>query len=197
MPIFRMSENMASFWIEKKSIKRICTCFSTMKGNEMERIAIYPGSFDPVTNGHLDIMKRASRMVDRLIIGVLNNNSKTPLFSVDERVNMLREVVKVLDNVVLTSFAGLQADFYKQQHADAVVRGIRDSRDYDYELFLARGIQMLIPEYEVVFLATDLRYSCVNSSTVRALGAYGGELSPFVPETVKLKVKEKFKEKYR
>ena len=162
-----------------------------------ETIWIFPGSFDPVTYGHINIIERAAKLCGKLIVAVLENSDKCSLFSMDERVNMLREVVKDLDNVVVTSFAGLQADFYKQQHADAVVRGIRDSRDYDYELFLARGIQMLIPEYEVVFLATDLRYSCVNSSTVRALGAYGGELSPFVPETVELKVKEKFKEKYR
>ena len=161
-----------------------------------ETIWIYPGSFDPVTYGHLNIIKRAAKLCGKLVVGVLENSDKTSLFSMDERVNMLREVVKGLDNVEVTSFSGLQADFYKQRHADAVVRGIRDDRDYDYELFLARGIQMLIPEYEVVFLATDLKYACVNSSTVRALGAYGGELSPFVPSYIEQKVKEKFKEKY-
>ncbi len=161
-----------------------------------ETIWIYPGSFDPVTYGHINLIERASRLCGRLVVGVLENYDKTSLFSIDERVNMIREVVKGLDNVVVTGFSGLQADFYKQEHADAVVRGIRDDRDYDYELFLARGIQMLIPEYEVVFLATDLKYACVNSSTVRALGAYGGELSPFVPKSVELMVREKFKEKY-
>lgn len=161
-----------------------------------ETIWIYPGSFDPVTYGHINVIERASKLCGKLVVGVLENSDKTSLFSKDERVNMLREVVKGLDNVVVTSFSGLQADFYIQEKADAVVRGIRDDRDYDYELFLARGIQMLIPDYEVVFLATDLKYGCVNSSSVRALGAFGGELSPFVPESVALKVKEKFKEKY-
>ena len=161
-----------------------------------ETVWIYPGSFDPVTYGHLNVIERAAKLCGRLIVGVLENCDKSSLFSMDERVNMLREVVKGLDNVEITSFSGLQAEFYKEQHADAVVRGIRDDRDYDYELFLARGIQMLIPEYEVVFLATDLKYACVNSSTVRALGSYGSELTPFVPKSVELKVKEKFKEKY-
>lgn len=161
-----------------------------------DTIWIYPGSFDPVTYGHINVIERAAKLCGKLVVGVLENCDKSSLFSMDERVKMLREVVKDLDNVVVTNFSGLQADFYKEQHADAVVRGIRDDRDYDYELFLARGIQMLIPEYEVVFLATDLKYACVNSSTVRALGSFGGELSPFVPKSVELKVKEKFKEKY-
>ena len=161
-----------------------------------DTIWIYPGSFDPVTYGHINVIERASKLCGKLVVGVLENSEKSSLFSKDERVNMLNEVLKGFDNVYVTSFGGLQADFYKQEKADAVVRGIRDDRDYDYELFLARGIQMLVPEYEVVFLATDLKYACVNSSTVRALGSYGGELSPFVPKAVELKVKEKFKEKY-
>ena len=161
-----------------------------------ETVWLYPGSFDPVTYGHINIIERAARLCGKLVVAVLENYEKTSLFSTDERVNMLKEVLKDIDNVEVISFSGLQADFYRQQHADAVVRGIRNDRDYDYEVFLAQGIKMLVPEYEVVFLATELKYSCVNSSTVRTLGAHGGELSPFVPDSIAERVREKFKEKY-
>ena len=161
-----------------------------------ETIWLYPGSFDPVTYGHINIIERASRLCGRLIVAVLENYEKTSLFSTDERVKMLQEVVKGLDNVEVSSFSGLQVDFYKKEKADAVVRGIRTNGDFDYEVFLAHGIQMMYPEYEVVFLATESRYSCISSSSVRALGAYGGDVSPFVPPYVESMVKKKFKEKY-
>lgn len=195
MPIFRMSENMASFWIEKKSIKRICTCFSTMKGNEMERIAIYPGSFDPVTNGHLDIMKRASRMVDRLIIGVLNNNSKTPLFSVDERVNMLKEVTRDISNVEIRSFQGLSVNFARQMHAQFILRGLRAITDFDYELQMAQTNRKLFPDIDTIFLTTSLEYAFLSSTTVKEVASYNSDVSLFVPEIVSEKLKEKFCEK--
>lgn len=161
-----------------------------------ETIWIYPGSFDPITLGHVNIIERASRLCGRLIIGVLENRGKTSLFSADERVNMIRDVVKHLENVDVVSFSGLQTDFYTGCHADAVVRGIRDSKDYDYELTLDRGIQLLLPEYEIVFLAADIRYYGVSSSVVRELAAFGGELSEFVPESVADKLRDKFKENY-
>ena len=161
-----------------------------------DTIWIYPGSFDPPTYGHVNIIERASKLCGRLIVAVLENYEKTSLFSVDERVNMLQEVVKGLDNVEVTSFSGLQVDFYKHEKASAVVRGLRTSGDFDYEVFLAHGIRMMDPDYEVVFLATESRYSCISSSAVRALAAFGGDVSAFVPSYVEKKVREKFKEKY-
>jgi len=161
-----------------------------------DTIWIYPGSFDPPTYGHVNIIERASKLCGHLIVAVLENYEKTSLFSVDERVNMLQEVVKGLDNVEVTSFSGLQVDFYKHKNASAVVRGLRTSGDFDYEVFLAHGIRMMDPDYEVVFLATESRYSCISSSSVRALAAFGGDVSAFVPSYVEKKVREKFKEKY-
>jgi pantetheine-phosphate adenylyltransferase len=161
-----------------------------------DTIWIYPGSFDPPTYGHVNIIERASKLCGHLIVAVLENYEKTSLFSVDERVNMLQEVVKGLDNVEVTSFSGLQVDFYKHKNASAVVRGLRTSGDFDYEVFLAHGIRMMDPDYEVVFLATESRYSCISSSAVRALAAFGGDVSAFVPSYVEKKVREKFKEKY-
>ncbi len=161
-----------------------------------ETVWLYPGSFDPVTYGHLNIIQRASKLCSRLIVGVMENYEKTSLFSLDERVNMLQEVVKNFDNVEVVSFSGLQVDFYKSIKADAVVRGIRTNGDYEYEVLLAHGMQLICPQYEVVFLATESKFSCISSSSVRALGAFGGDIAPFVPEFVENKVKEKFKEKY-
>lgn len=166
-----------------------------MKGNEMERIAIYPGSFDPVTNGHLDIMKRASRMVDRLIIGVLNNNSKTPLFSVDERVNMLKEVTRDISNVEIRSFQGLSVNFARQMHAQFILRGLRAITDFDYELQMAQTNRKLFPDIDTIFLTTSLEYAFLSSTTVKEVASYNSDVSLFVPEIVSEKLKEKFCEK--
>lgn len=161
----------------------------------MERIAIYPGSFDPVTNGHLDIMKRASRMVDRLIIGVLNNNSKTPLFSVDERVNMLKEVTRDISNVEIRSFQGLSVNFARQMHAQFILRGLRAITDFDYELQMAQTNRKLFPDIDTIFLTTSLEYAFLSSTTVKEVASYNSDVSLFVPEIVSEKLKEKFCEK--
>ena len=161
----------------------------------MERIAIYPGSFDPVTNGHLDIMKRASRMVDRLIIGVLNNNSKTPLFSVDERVNMLKEVTRDISNVEIRSFQGLSVNFARQMHAQFILRGLRAITDFDYELQMAQTNRKLLPDIDTIFLTTSLEYAFLSSTTVKEVASYNSDVSLFVPEIVSEKLKEKFCEK--
>ena len=161
----------------------------------MERIAIYPGSFDPVTNGHLDIMKRASRMVDRLIIGVLNNNSKTPLFSVDERVNMLKEVTRDISNVEIRSFQGLSVNFARHMHAQFILRGLRAITDFDYELQMAQTNRKLFPDIDTIFLTTSLEYAFLSSTTVKEVASYNSDVSLFVPEIVSEKLKEKFCEK--
>ena len=131
--------------------------------------AIYPGSFDPVTFGHLDIITRSSKIVDELIIGVLMNKAKTPLFSVEERVKMLEEVTKDIANV----------------------RGLRAITDFEYEIQMSQTNHKLEPEVETMFLTTNLKYSYLSSTIVREVAAFGGDISQFVPETVAKSIKEK------
>lgn len=157
--------------------------------------AIYPGSFDPVTYGHLDIIERASKLVDRLIIGVLKNNTKTPLFSLDERVNMLKKVTGHLENVSVQSFEGLTVDFARETGASAIVRGLRAVTDFEYELQLAQTNRVLAPDIDTIFLTTNLKYSYLSSSIVKEIAGYGGGISEFLsPEVVKL-VQEKIDER--
>ena len=148
------------------------------------RIGIYPGSFDPVTYGHVDIITRACRLVDHLVIGVLENKAKTPLFSVDNRVNMLKDVTKDLDNVSIRSFQGLTVDFAKEQGADVIIRGLRAITDFEYELQMAQTNHKLAPGIETVFLATELDYAYLSSTIVREVASFGGDISKFVPPEV-------------
>ena len=161
------------------------------------RTAIYPGSFDPVTYGHIDIIKRSAKMVDKLIIGVLSNSSKTPLFSVEERVNMLKEVTKDLPNVEIIPFDGLLVDFAEQIGADVVIRGLRAITDFEYELQMSQTNQRMKPDIETMFLTTSIEYSYLSSTTVREIAAFGGDVSQFVPEAVEIALREKMKEKRR
>lgn len=156
------------------------------------RTAIYPGSFDPVTYGHIDIIRRASAMVDKLIIGVLRNSTKTPLFSVEERVNMLREVTKGIDNVEIRSFDGLLIDFARNTNARIIVRGLRAVTDFEYELQLAQTNKAVYPEIDTLFLVTSVEYSYVSSSVVREVASYSGDISKFVPACVTKKLIDKF-----
>lgn len=153
--------------------------------------AIYPGSFDPVTNGHLDIIRRASQISDRLIVAVLNNPDKGPLFSVEERVEMLRETTEDIPNVFVDSFSGLTVDYARKEGAVFMVRGLRAVTDFDYELQLSQTNKALAPELETVFLATDLKYAYLSSSVVKQVAAFGGDITGFVPECVKHKVLDK------
>ena len=148
------------------------------------KTAVYPGSFDPVTLGHLDIIERSARMSDQLIIGVLNNNSKTPLFSVQERVNMLKEITKDLGNVEVKACAGLLIDFVRANQADVVVRGLRAVTDFEYELQLAQTNRVIAPEVDTIFLTTNLKYSYLSSSIVKEIAFYDGDISAFVPASV-------------
>ena len=155
--------------------------------------AIYPGSFDPVTYGHLDIIKRSSKIVDQLIVGVLNNNAKNPLFSVEERVKMLKEVTKDLDNVKIVPFNGLLIDFARVQEADVVIRGLRAITDFEYELQMSQTNHKLEPSVETMFLTTSIEYSYLSSTTVKEIAAFGGDISQFVPEAVARELQKKIK----
>ena len=159
--------------------------------------AIYPGSFDPVTLGHLDIIKRSSSMVDELIVGVLNNKAKSPLFSVEERVKMLCEVTKDLPNVKVIPFAGLLVDFARQTEAKMIIRGLRAITDFEYELQMSQMNRKLEEKIETVFLTTNLEYSYLSSSMVKEVAAFGGDISQLVPALVADRVNEKMKEKRR
>ena len=156
--------------------------------------AIYPGSFDPVTLGHLDIINRASRTVGELIVGVLNNGGKTPLFSIEERVNMLNEVTGDLPNVIGMSFSGLLVDFAKHTQATVIVRGLRAISDFDYELQMAQTNRKLNPDVDTMFLATSLEYAYLSSTTVKEVASFGGDLREFVPECIIGEIRQKIKE---
>ncbi|MCI9564527.1 MAG: pantetheine-phosphate adenylyltransferase [Eubacterium sp.] len=157
--------------------------------------AIYPGSFDPVTLGHLDIIKRASKIVDELIVSVLNNNSKSPLFSVEKRVKMLEEVVKDIPNVKVMSFEGLLVDFAKSVDAQIIVRGLRAVTDFEYELQMSQTNMVLDDDIDTIFFTTSLEYAYLSSSTVKEAAYFGADISRFVPEPVIQQVYDKLKEK--
>jgi len=157
----------------------------------VERIGIYPGSFDPVTNGHIDIITRASKMFDVLIVGVLNNNSKSPLFSFSERVNMLEEVTKNIGNVKVESFSGLLVDFAKEKKASTIVRGLRATTDFEYELQMSQTNRIMDCNVDTIFLTTSLEYSYLSSSIVKEVAACNGDVSKFVPEYVADMIKKK------
>ncbi len=143
--------------------------------------AIYPGSFDPITFGHQDMIKRSSAIVDELIVGVLNNSDENSLFSVDERVNMLKELTHDIPNVTVGSFDGLLVDYMKESGATIIVRGLRAVTDFEYELQIAQTNHVEYPAVETIFLVTNLKYSYLSSSVVREFAAYGGDISKFVP----------------
>lgn len=157
--------------------------------------AIYPGSFDPVTLGHLDIIERSSRLVDHLIVGVLNNSTKTPLFSVEERVNMLKEVTAHISNVEILSFSGLTVDFAAKHDVQAIVRGLRAVTDFEYELAMSQTNRVAAPEIDTIFLNTSLEYSYLSSSIVKEMAMYGGDLSKFVPAQIIDRVYDQYKNK--
>ena len=159
--------------------------------------AIYPGSFDPVTFGHIDIIARSAQIADELIVGVLNNKAKTPLFSVEERVKMLVEVTKEMPNVKIVPFEGLLIDFAKELDAKVIIRGLRAVTDFEYELQMSQTNHKLNPEIETLFMTTNLNYSYLSSSTVKEIAAFEGDITQFVPELVVEKVTEKMKEKRR
>ena len=158
---------------------------------------IYPGSFDPVTLGHIDIIKRGSHITDELIVGVLRNNAKMPLFSVEERVKMLEEVTKDLPNVKIIPFDGLLVDFVRDMDASIVIRGLRAITDFEYELQMAQTNYKLAPDVEYIFLPTNLQYSYLSSSMVKEVAAFGGDISNFVSDILIDKITEKYRNNQR
>ena len=154
--------------------------------------ALYPGSFDPVTNGHVDIILRSSKIVDKLIVGVLNNSAKKSLFSVEERVSMLKELTKDLPNVEVTSFDGLLVDYMREIDASIIVRGLRAVTDFEYELQIAQTNHIENTDIETIFLTTNLQYSYLSSTIVKEFASYGGDISKFVPEQFVDRIYEKY-----
>ncbi|PNH21265.1 pantetheine-phosphate adenylyltransferase [Lachnospiraceae bacterium] len=157
--------------------------------------AVYPGSFDPVTNGHLDIVRRASKMFDRLIIAVLNNNSKTPLFSTEERVTMLREITAEIGNVEVESFDGLSIKYCHAKNAQFMVRGLRAVTDFEYELQIAQTNRVIAPDIDTVFLTTNLKYSYLSSSIVKEIAEYHGDIRAFVDSRIEERIMKKISER--
>lgn len=144
--------------------------------------AVYPGSFDPLTLGHLDIILRASKFVDELIVGVLNNSAKNSLFSIDERVSMIKDETAQFPNIFVESFEGLLVDYMREKDAQIIIRGLRAISDYEYEIQIAQTNHRVNPNVETVFLTTNLKYSYLSSTIVKEFASYGGDISHFVPE---------------
>ena len=147
-------------------------------------IAIYPGSFDPVTRGHMDIIERASKTVDHLIVGVLVNSAKSPLFTVEERVALLKQVTAQYPNVEIRSFEGLLVDFARASGAHILIRGLRAVTDFEYELQMAQTNRVLAPDVDTVFLTTTLEYAYVSSTIMKEVARFGGDLSSFAPPEI-------------
>ena len=156
------------------------------------KTAVYPGSFDPCTNGHLDVIKRASRQFDKLVVAVLINSSKQPSFSVEERVDMLKRVTKDMDNVEICSFSGLLADFMKNINSSIIIKGIRAVSDFEYEFQMALTNRTLNPELETLFLHTSQDYMFLSSSIVKEIAKYGGCLDGLVPDDLIPIIKSRF-----
>ena len=155
------------------------------------KIGIYPGSFDPVTFGHLDIIERSSRLFDKLIVGVLINRAKKPLFSAEERVRMIQSLTSHLENVEVNSFDGLLVDFAKKENAKVIVRGLRAVTDFEYELQMAQTNRTMCPGLDTIFLTTDLRYAYLSSSIVREVASYNGKIDRFVPPEIVTLVRDR------
>ena len=153
------------------------------------KIAVYPGSFDPVTNGHLDIIQRAIKIFDLIYIAVIENPEKTPLFKTEERMEMIRKSLPESPKIKIDSFSGLLVDYAKKIGANAIVRGLRAVSDFDYEFQMALTNRKMCPEIETVFMMTDYKYSYLSSSFVKQIARLGGDISAFVPPPVEERLK--------
>ena len=158
----------------------------------MERVAIYPGSFDPVTNGHLDILERGLKLFDKIILAILTNPKKSFLFTLEQRIEMLEESIKEFPNVKIDTFEGLTVDFAAQCHAQGILRGLRAMSDFEYEFQMALMNRRLNREIQTVFLMTGLRWIYTSSSIIKEAAQFGGNIKGMVPPIVEKKIKEKY-----
>ena len=156
------------------------------------RIAVYPGSFDPITNGHLDIIKRAAKVYDKVVVGVLDNINKKPLFTITERKQMIDRVIAGIDNVECDVFSGLLVDFLKIKNATVIIKGLRTVSDFEYEFQMALLNKALNPEFETMFMMTNSGYSYISSSMVKEVAKYNGSLDGLVPEEIIPEIRKKY-----
>jgi pantetheine-phosphate adenylyltransferase len=158
------------------------------------KIALYPGSFDPITNGHLDIIERASKIFDRLVVAILVNTQKQTLFTVAERVDMIREVVRPWPHVEVDHFEGLLVDYARRRSVHTVIRGLRAVTDFEFEFQMALTNRQLDPEFESVFLMTSNSHAYLSATVVREVARFGGNVDLFVPPPVAQRLRSKFRE---
>ena len=153
---------------------------------------IYPGTFDPITNGHVDLAERAARLFDRVVVAIAHSEKKTPLFPLEDRVSLCKGALLHLDNVDVVGFSNLLTDFAKSQNARCVLRGLRAVADFEYEFQLANMNRAIFPEFESIFLTTSEHLSYISSSLVREIAALDGDISPFVPTAVAVALKNRY-----
>lgn len=158
----------------------------------MPKIVLYPGTFDPITNGHLDLIERAAKLFDKVVVAVATNRGKNPLFDVDERVDLVRQVIEPMENVEACGFSGLLVDFAKQQNANVLLRGLRAVSDFEYEFQLANMNRRLAPDLESLFLTPAEQFSFISSTLVREIAALDGNVSEFVPRQVSEALAKRF-----
>ena len=163
-----------------------------MGATDGEELAVYPGSFDPITNGHVDIIRRGAKLFPRILVAVLENPKKATLFSVEERMEIIREIFKDLPRIEVEAFHGLLADFTKLRGARAVIRGLRAVSEFEYEMQMALMNQQLNPDLETLFMMPSARYTFLSSSLVKEVFALGGSVRELVPSIVEQKLREKF-----
>lgn len=157
------------------------------------KIAVYPGSFDPITNGHVDILERTSRIFDKIIVAVVHNVYKQPLFTLEERVDLIKAATEHLDNIEVESFCGLLVDYLQEKKIYTVIRGLRSITDYEYESTMSMINKKLLPDVDTVFIMADSNYMCISSSGVKEAALLGGNVSSMVPGVVAGGLKEKLK----
>lgn len=155
--------------------------------------AVYPGSFDPITKGHLDIIKRCHKIFDEVIVVVLNNPSKTPMFSVEERVELIKECTKDLENVITDSYTGLLVDYVKEKNISVIIKGLRAVTDFEYEFQMALANKSMRNDVETFFLMTNNKYSFLSSSLIKDIARFDGNISEFVTENVEKSIFKKLK----
>lgn len=156
------------------------------------KIGIYPGSFDPITFGHIDIIERASKIVDEVVVAVLRNSNKNPLFVAEERMDMIKESTKHLSNIKVLAFDGLLVDLAKELNAQIVIRGLRAISDYEYEIQLAQTNKAIYEKIDTIFLTTSIKYSYLSSSMVKEIASFGGDIRKFVSPYVAGKLEKKY-----